>query len=475
MKTMKRKIGTVLRVSLMMMGMASAVPEKPNIIYIMCDDLGYGQLGCYGQTMIRTPHLDAMAKAGMRFTDHYAGTAVCAPSRCALMTGKHVGHAYIRGNMEARPSGQKPIPASEITVAERLKEAGYATACIGKWGLGPVGSSGDPNRQGFDYFYGFNCQRRAHHHYQEWLWKNDRKVDLNGPYKGKGYTQYHFTSEALKFISDNKEKPFFLYLAYTIPHTALEIPEEDACYQMYLEKDWPKAQKKHAAMISRVDKDVGTLLEHLKRLGLDRRTLVVFTSDNGPHSEGGAKPGFFKDSGQLRGVKRDMYEGGTRVPFLTYWPGTISPGGESDHVFAHWDLMATACELAGLDLHPGTDSLSYVPTLLGQEAKQEKHDYVYFELHHPNRRALRSGSWVLVQQYASDDSPDINEVELYHLGKDPGQQWNVASQFPEKLSELKKMMAGAATPSALFPMDRNHKTGKKLPVKPPVRKKKGRG
>lgn len=443
--------------------------QPHNIIYIMCDDLGYGQLGCYGQKMIKTPYLDQMAQQGLRFTDHYAGTAVCAPSRCSLMTGKHVGHAYIRGNMELRPTGQKPIPASEVTVAERLKEAGYATACIGKWGLGPVGSSGDPNQQGFDYFFGFNCQKRAHHHFQKWLWKNDKKYDLKGDYDGKGYTQYYFTSEAKRFISENKEGPFFLYLAYTIPHARLEIPEEDECYKMYQDKKWPKAQKKHAAMISRVDKDVGDLLKHLEALKIDKNTLVIFTSDNGPHTEDGAKPAFFKDSGQLRGVKRDMYEGGNRVPFIAYWPGTIKAGSESDLAFAHWDLMATACDIGGVGLHAGTDSISYLPTLIGNHADQEKHDYLYFELHHPNRRAVRSGDWVAIQQYVSDDSPDVNEIELYNLEQDVEQKDNLAAQYPEKLAELKQMMVKAYTPSSLFPMDRDFKTGRKLPVTPKSR------
>ncbi len=445
---------------------------KPNIIYIMCDDLGYGQVGCYGQKMIQTPMIDRMAKEGLKFTDHYSGTAVCAPSRCSLMTGKHIGHAYIRGNMGLKNTpGQQPIPTSETTVAERLKEAGYATAAIGKWGLGPVGSEGDPNNQGFDLFYGFNCQKRAHHHFQSWLWRNDKKEELDKKYNGKGYTHYHFTAEARKFIVDNKKKPFFLYLAYTIPHSKLEIPAEDECYKMYENKKWPLAQKKHAAMITRMDKDVGGILDLLKELKIDKNTLVVFTSDNGPHSEGGAKPAFFNRNGALRGIKRDMYEGGTRVPFITWWPGTVTPGRSSDLVFAHWDLMATACEIGGVKLHDGTDSISYLPTLKGEGRQQKKHKYVYFELHHPNRRAVRCGDWVAVQQYVSTESPDVNKIELFNLKKDLEQKNNVADKYPEKVSELKKMFVDAFTPSKLFPMDRDFKNGKKLQVNPVKNKK----
>ncbi len=427
---------------------SAAAEPKPNIVFIMCDDMGYGQLGCYGQKMIRTPHIDRMAQEGLRLTDYYAGTSVCAPSRCALMTGKHVGHAFIRGNKEYS-TGQEPIPDEAVTVAEKMKEAGYRTALVGKWGLGYPGSEGDPNRQGFDLFFGYNDQKRAHTYYPGWIWRNDEKFELGAKDTSAGYSHYALTREARRFIEDNQNQPFFLYLAYTIPHAHLEIPADDPCFLQYQKEDWPEKQKVHAGMISRMDEDVGGILKLLQDTGLAEETLVVFTSDNGPHREGGAIPEFFNDSGPLRGIKRDMYEGGIRVPFIARWPGTIKPGQVSDHLAAHWDLMPTACELAGVTAPEDTDGISYVPLLKGNAGDQKQHDSVYFELHWPDRRGMRMGSWVAVQQAVASDSDSLG-IELYNLAEDPAQQNNLASLYPEKVAGFIKRFQEVRAPSALF-------------------------
>lgn len=432
-----------------------ALSSKPNIIFIMADDLGYGQLGSYGQKMIKTPRLDQMAKDGLRLTDYYAGSAVCAPSRCALMTGKHVGHCTTRGNYEfhktdAHEAGQLPIPADTITVAEKMKEAGYATALIGKWGLGYPASEGDPNKQGFDLFFGYNDQKRAHNFYPGWIWRNDKKVNLGAKNTAEGYSHYHLTREARNFITENKDQPFFLYLAYTIPHAKLQIPSEDPFYQMYADKKWPALQKKHAGMISLMDEDVGGILDLLKELKIDRNTLVIFTSDNGAHSEGGAKPAFFKDSGPLRGIKRNMYEGGIRVPFIAYWPGVVEAGRTSDHLAAHWDLMPTACELAKVDAPGEIDGISYLPLLQDDLSAQKKHKYLYFELHWPTKRGIRMGDWVAVQEKVTALDSDSDKIGLFNLKNDLGQQNNLASKHPEKVAEFRKLFKEAHAPSEYF-------------------------
>ena len=428
---------------------------KPNIIFIMADDLGYGQLGCYGQKMIQTPRLDQMAREGLRLTDYYSGTAVCAPSRCALMTGMHVGHTFIRGNYEIKKtdeheSGQLPIPADTITVAEKLKEAGYATGLVGKWGLGYPESEGDPLNQGFDFFAGYNCQRHAHSYYPGWVWRNHDKVELGPKDTPEGYSHYYMTREARGFITQHKDQSFFLYLAYTIPHAKLQIPSSDAACKLYEGKDWPEKQKIHAGMITLMDHDIGGILDLLKELGIEQNTLVVFTSDNGPHKEDGANPEFFDDNGPLRGIKRDMYEGGMRVPFIARWPGTIEPGRISDHVAAHWDLMPTACELAGVQPPSGIDGISYLPLLEGDMARQQDHKYVYFELHWPDRRGLRMGDWVVLQQDTTATDPNRDKTELYNLKDDLGEATDLAAQYPEKVEEFKRMFAEAHVPSEQF-------------------------
>jgi arylsulfatase A-like enzyme len=438
--------------------------NPPNIIFIMADDLGYGQLGSYGQKMIQTPHLDQMAEEGLRLTDYYSGTAVCAPSRCSLMTGQHVGHCYIRGNYEIKASvtnesGQLPIPAETVTVAKKMKEAGYATACIGKWGLGYPHSEGDPLNQGFDFFAGYNCQRHAHNHYPGWVWRNHKKVELGPKDTVEGHSQYFLTDEAKNFITENKENPFFLYLAYVIPHAKLQVPKEDPAYQIYADKDWPESQKIHAGMISLMDRHIGDIRNHLMELGIAENTLIVFTSDNGPHREGGARPEFFKDSGPLRGNKRNMYEGGIRVPFIAAWPGTIEKGRVSSHLSAHWDLMPTACELAGVEVPADTDGISYVSLLKGE--KQPKHDYLYFELHWPTKRGIRRGDWVALQEKTTHPDPGRDKIELYNLKDDLAQENDLASQYPEKVDEFKALFKKAYTPAPHFELGKPKPRNKK--------------
>lgn len=440
-------------------------PQKPNIIYILADDLGYGDLGCYGQKIIQTPRLDNMAEEGMRFTDHYAGSTVCAPSRCTLMTGMHTGHARVRGNANV------PLRPEDVTVAEMLKTAGYNTALIGKWGLGEAGSTGMPNKQGFDYFFGYLNQIRAHNSYPDFLWRNEEKIPLDneieiiqetyakgiGSVARKKNTHSHdlFTDEALNFIENNQDSCFFLYLAYTIPHAnnegirmgqiGMEVPD----LGIYKEKDWPQAQKAHAAMITYLDKDVGRILDKLNILGIDQRTLVIFTSDNGPHAEGGADPAFFNSNGPLKGMKRELYEGGIRVPMIAWWPNKIAPGTESHHISAFWDFLPTACELAQVN-NPITDGISFLPELVGNA--QPSHEYLYWEfMERGGRQAIRKGKWKAVK-YDMSANPDV-PIQLYDLGKDLGEENDISAEYPEMVSELKSLMNSSRTHSEDFQFD----------------------
>jgi arylsulfatase A-like enzyme len=403
-----------------LLGSEQAV-SKPNVIFVLADDLGYGDLGCYGQKQIRTPNIDRMAAEGLRFTDHYAGSTVCAPSRCSLMTGLHTGHTYVRGNREIKPMGQLPLPADTPTVPKMLKQAGYTTALIGKWGLGGPDSTGTPNRQGFDYFFGYLCQRHAHNYYPEFLFRNDERVPLDNEVAGDRpdgagvatkkiqYSYDLMAEEALKFVEANKDGPFFLYLAITIPHAnneagkqGMEVPD----YGVYAGKDWPDAQKGHAAMITRLDRDMGRLMQKLKDLDIDENTIVFFTSDNGPHREGGADPDFFDSNGPLRGIKRDLYEGGIRVPLIARWRGRIDAGRTTDHVSAFWDFMPTFAVLSGQKPPADTDGLCMVPTLLGRTEKQKKHKFLYWEFHERgSKQAVRMGRWKAVRFGAAGTRP----------------------------------------------------------------------
>ncbi|MCF6268460.1 MAG: arylsulfatase [Melioribacteraceae bacterium] len=440
-----------------------SVVAKPNIIYILADDLGYGDLGSYGQERIKTPRIDKMATEGMRFTDHYAGATVCAPSRSVLMTGLHTGHTYIRGNREKEPMGQEPLPAEIKTVAEYLKDAGYTTGLIGKWGLGGPGSVGMPTRQGFDYFYGYMCQRHAHNYYPEFLFRNEDKIMLEGNRvenprpDGEGvsvdkaqYTHDLFAEEALKFVEVNKDNPFFLYLALTIPHAnnrggdnGMDIGMEVPSLGQYADKDWPFAEKGKAAMITLMDKDIGRLLDKLQELGIAENTLVIFTSDNGPHAEGGAQPDFSNSNGQLRGLKRDLYEGGIRVPMIAWQPGTIKPNTTSSHISAFWDFLPTACDIAGLETPKNIDGISFLPELLGKP--QPEHEYLYWEFYGRGfKRAFRIGDYKYVQVGAN------SQFEMYNLANDIGETKDISAEHPEKIAELKKLLKTAHTESKFW-------------------------
>lgn len=435
--------------------------EKPNIIFILADDLGYGDLGCYGQEQIQTPNIDRMAAEGMRFTDHYAGSTVCAPSRCSLMTGFHTGHTYVRGNREIKPMGQLPLRPDTVTIPRLLKKAGYATALTGKWGLGGPGSSGIPNKQGFDYFYGYLCQRHAHNYYPEFLFRNEERVPLVGNKvaepraDGAGvaveraqYSADLIAAEALQFIRNNKDRPFFLYFAATLPHAndeagknGMEIPD----YGIYEHRSWPDPQKGHAAMISHLDRDVGRVMETLKKLGIDDKTLVFFTSDNGPHREGGANPEFFDSNGPLRGCKRDLYEGGIRVPLIARWPGRIKAGQLSHHVSAFWDFMPTFTELAGINYSGPTDGISIAPTLLGRPGQQKRHDFLYWEFHEKgSKQAVRMGDWKAVRFGAK------GKLELYNLKEDVGEKRNLAGRNPEIVARIEDYLKTARTKSQFW-------------------------
>ncbi|HSH18980.1 MAG TPA: arylsulfatase [Draconibacterium sp.] len=446
--------------------------QKPNIVYILADDLGYGDLSCYGQIHFQTPNLDKMAAEGMLFTQHYAGTTVCAPSRSSLMTGMTTGHTPIRGNKEVQPEGQWPIADATFTMAEMLKQAGYVTGGFGKWGLGYPGSEGAPNNQGFDEFYGYNCQRIAHNYYPSHLWDNQEKVILEGNSgdKFEEYAAEMIHERALLFIEKNKDNPFFLFYPNVIPHAELLLPEEnlaefrgkflpennykgaepgDEGFRNGAYGTQPDSHAAFAAMVTLLDIQVGEVLAKLKELGLEKSTIVMFTSDNGPHQEGGADPDYFNSNGPLKGYKRDLYEGGIREPMIAWWPGKIEAGSINDHISAFWDVMPTVAELAGIEAPENIDGISFLPTLLGQE-DQAQHDYLYWEFHEKGgRQALRKENWKLVRYNVFD--PDKATTELYDLSIDVGEENNVAAENSEIVSKLVKLMNSARIDSEDFP------------------------
>ena len=384
--------------------------KKPNVIYILCDDLGYGEVGYNGQKLIKTPELDELANKGMKFTDHYCGNAVCAPSRASLLTGKHPGHAFIRSNSPGYPDGQTPIPAESETIGKLMQRAGYNTACIGKWGLGGFNNSGNPNKQGFDFFYGYTDQRKAHNYYPRYLWLNNEKQMLkNSNGQQNEYSHDLFSEKALEYIKENKDKPFFLFLAYTIPHLKWQVPDLD----QYENENWPMNMKIQASMITRMSKDVGRLTQLLEKLKLEKNTLIIFSSDNGAHGKGETLK-LFKSSGNLRGKKRDMYDGGVRSPTFAYWPGTIKEGKVSDHISAFWDVLPTLSELTGEPIMGKTDGISMLPTLFGNSNKQKQHTHLYWEVYEskPNC-AVRYGKWKAV---VNDRRKGYN-IELYNIKK----------------------------------------------------------
>lgn len=441
---------------------------RPNVVLIMVDDLGYGDLGCYGSQRILTPRIDAMAAAGMRFTQFYSGTSVCAPSRAALLTGLHTGHTAVRGNREVKPEGQYPLPDSSVTMAEVFRQAGYATGGFGKWGLGFPSSSGDPIRQGFTRFFGYNCQREAHHPFPAHLWSDTQRVPLPNTYDRQTvYAPDLIHRKALEFLDANARSPFLLYLAYTPPHAALQVPAGDSAYAAYRElfrespvaiPEWkgvgyqpnPYPKAAYAAMVSRIDRYVGELLDRLRQLGIDDRTLVLFTSDNGPHREGGHDPDFFAAGGGLRGIKRSLYEGGIRAPLVACWPGVIRPGAVSDHVSAAWDLLPTFASLLRVGLPSSTDGISILPLLTGR-GRQRGHRFLYWEFHEEEgRQAVRMGGWKGIRQRVTKD-PD-GPVELYDLFTDPAESRDVAAAHPEVVRRIRVIMEQQHREHSDFPL-----------------------
>lgn len=428
----------------------------PNIIFILSDDLAQGDLGCYGQKLIKTPHLDRMAAEGTRYTQAYAGTSVCAPSRASLMTGLHMGHCPIRANRELKPEGQMPLPAESTTVAEVLKTKGYATACMGKWGMGFWDSPGSPLKQGFDRFYGYNCQRHAHSYFPAYLWDNERRVELDG----KTYAQNLISDTALNWVKEvktkEKDRPFFLFYAITLPHGKFEI---DDLGQYADREGWTPLQKTYAAMVSRLDQDVGKLLELLRELKEEQNTLVILAGDNGSSFSPDSEVGQLFDQamgGRLRGYKRGMYEGALRQAALAWWPGQVPAGRVSDEPWAFWDFLPTAAELAGASLPQGCkpDGLSLVKHLKGSPAPQR--EFFYWELHEgATLQALRfDKNWKAVR-----NGPN-KPVELYDLTSDPGESSNLAEAHPDKVARALALMQQARTDSPAFPMRDQRPPGK---------------
>lgn len=449
--------------------------QKPNVIYIYADDMGYGELGSYRQQKIKTPNLDKIAKEGIKFTQHYTGAPVCAPARCILMTGKNSGHSYIRGNYELggfedeNEGGQMPLPEGTFTIAKLMKQAGYVTGAIGKWGLGMNNTTGDPNKQGFDYFYGYLCQKQAHNFYPTHLWENGKWDSLKNPYiqvhkplakdapdtafdyfKGKDYSVTKMAKKTVAFIKENRKKPFFLYLPYTGPHVSLQAPDEAVKEYIgqfneqpyrgekgYASTLYPKST--YAAMITYMDKQVGEIMKLLKELGLDENTIVMFSSDNGATFDaGGADINFFNSVAGLRGRKQDLYEGGIREPFIARWPGKIKPGRVTNHISAQFDLMATLSEITGVKAWDN-DGVSFLPTLIGNDNKQKKHEYLYFEFPEKGGQvAVRLGNWKGVKSNMKKNKKA--PWEIYNLLTDEKETLDVASQHPELAKKFEEIL-----------------------------------
>lgn len=454
-------------------------PARPNIVLIVADDLGWGELGCYGQPVIRTPNIDSIAREGMKFTQFYSGNAVCAPSRCCLMTGLHPGHAVIRDNgnptgmedLKAKMGwefpGQIPIPSNTVTLPKLLRSAGYKTGAMGKWGLGHCGTTGDANAQGLDLFYGYYCQVHAHNHYPRFLWRNHQKEELAGndgkSLQGKIYSQDKFIEEALKFIESSREQPFFLYLPFIVPHLSIQVPQastdeyvgkiEEAEYKhtAYLKHPTPRAA--YAGMVTHMDRGIGEVLKKLDELKLSDNTVVLFTSDNGPTYDrlGGSDSEFFQSAGKLRGLKGSLYEGGIRVPLVVRWPGHLKANSTSAWAGAFWDIMPTLLEIAGVKTDEKLDGISFAPLLNGQE--QREHDFLYWESPgYGSQQAVRSGNWKAVRQQMAPKARKHEPIttELYDLSKDESESKNVAAEYPDVLKRLEAVMTTEHSPSNLF-------------------------
>lgn len=443
------KFISLLCALLLPLGIVAA--EKPNLIFILCDDLAQGDLGCYGQKLIQTPNLDRMAKEGTLFPQLYSGTSVCAPSRSSLMTGLHMGHCPIRANREVQPEGQMPLPPGTLTVAKVLKDAGYATACTGKWGMGMFDTTGSPLKVGFDHFFGYNCQRHAHRYFPDYLWNDDKRMELDG----KTYAQELIARDTLSWVRSQAGKPFFLFHAITLPHGNFEIDD----LGIYKDKPWTKLQKTYAAMVTRLDSDVGRLLTLLKELKIDENTLVIFSGDNGPSFDPKSEVGQLFDQamgGKLRGYKRSMYEGGLRQAGIARWPGQVPAGRVSEEPWAFWDFLPTALELTGTKLPEGarTDGKSVVSLLKGGPAPAR--DYFYWELHEGKSiQALRFGDWKAVKNGPSA------KMELYDLKTDAAEAHDLAAAQPELVTKAGAFMKAAREENPNFPLAEG-RPGKKI-------------
>lgn len=449
-------------------GLYVTAQQKPNVIFILADDMGYGDLGCYGQTLIETPNIDKLASGGIRFTQFYAGTSVCAPSRASLMTGLHTGHTPIRGNYEVKPEGQLPLPGATYTMPEMFKAAGYKTGAFGKWGMGFPGSEGDPVNQGVDQFYGYNCQRESHNFFPGHLWENSKRVELNNTLTRQvDYAPELVQKKAISFMERNSSTPFFMYMAYTLPHAGLQLPDGDKTFEYYKKKfgeqpkniksDWngagyqPQAypHAAYAAMVTKLDNYVGELVSKLKELGLEKNTLIIFTSDNGPHREGGNDPDFFNSSGGFKGIKRQLTEGGIREPVIANWQGKIKAGQTSDYVGAFWDFLPTFAELVEQSLPFRSDGISVLPVLLNK-GKQKQHDFLYWEFHEDGgRQAVRMGNWKGIREKVmkTPESP----IALYDLSKDPKESADLAGKYPEIVKKIKEIMLRSHVEEKNFP------------------------
>jgi len=443
--------------------------EKPNIIYILLDDAGFGDFSCYGQKLFKTPNIDRLAKEGMKFTQHYSGSTVCAPTRCVLMTGLHTGHAFVRGNREVQPEGQSPMPADIVTIPRLLSQVGYVTGAFGKWGLGAPGSASDPMEH-FDAFYGYNCQRAAHNYYPTHLWKDREKV----PFDGKTHSQEPTMKESLQFIRDNKDKPFFSYMAITMPHAAMHVEER---YRAKYDKQFPEYANTigryagpevknpiaaFAGMMAQIDEGVGQVLDLLKELDIDDNTLVMLTSDNGPHQEGGHRPDFFDSNGPWRGHKRDLTDGGIRTVLLARWPGSIKAGSVSDLISAHWDMLPTFCDMAGVQIPEGIDGISMLPELTG-EGHQATHEYLYWEFYERGgKKAVRFGPWKGILHNISKGN---KKIELYRLADDPAELNDLSAEYPQIVEKVRGYFEEAHTHSDLWSFKKPAKKQKKKPSK----------
>ena len=444
--------------------------QKPNVVFIITDDLGYGDLSCFGQEKFKTPNIDKLALSGTRFTHSYSGTTVSAPSRASLLTGLHTGHTPIRGNKEVMPEGQEPLPENIFTIFSLFKEEEYTTGAFGKWGLGYPGSSGDPVNQGVDKFFGYNCQRLAHNYYPSHLWDNNTKVELPENDNGKFglYSQDLIQKKTLQFIHEEKDNPFFLFVPMVLPHAELVVPEDSIIHKLrakypetpfkgtdsgpnfrkggYMSQDYPRAT--HAAMVMRIDSYVAQIIDKLKEEGVYDNTLIIFTSDNGPHREGGGDPDFFNSNGIYRGYKRDLYEGGIRVPTIMTWKGKIAEGEESNFPFAFWDYLPTFANLLNANLKTETDGVSILPTLLAK-GTQEEREYFYFEFQEAGgRQAVIKDNWKLLHLNIRNGGV----YELYNIASDPSENNNIIDQFPEKANQLKEIMNEARWEDPNWPL-----------------------